>query len=81
MYLLVVIEDLDTVRYAQALAEMRDSAGDGAAAELAAFRCTSMPVKTLIVAPTLFVDRFGVVVGCYLPHVLLPVLQVSSFLG
>ena len=77
MYLLVVIEDLDAVRYAQALAEMRDSAGDGVAAELAAFGCTSMPVKTLIVAPTLFVDRFGMVVGCYLPHVLLLILQVS----
>ena len=77
MYLPVVIEDLNAVRYIQALAETRDSAWDGVAAELAAFGCASTPVKTLIVAPTLFVDCFGVVMGCYLPHALLPVLQVS----
>ena len=70
------IQQLDTVRYSHALRETKDGTRDGATAELNAFGCASEQSNDLIVAPTLFMDEYGVVVACYLPDILLPSRQV-----
>ena len=74
---LVCIEKLDAVRYSNALRETRDGTRDGATAQLNAFGSASEQANKLIMTPTLLMDEFGVIVGCYLPDILLPDVQVS----
>ena len=45
-------------------------------AELNMFGCALQQSNDLIVAPTLFMDEYGVIVACYLPDILLPQRQV-----